>query len=67
MNKEVKKKLISTFQRNEKDTGSVELQIALLTQRIETLTNHFQTNKKDYRKNTSYIISNHNNKIKLLF
>ena len=48
MNKEFKKKLISAFQSNEKDTGSIELQVALLTHRIETLTTHFQSHKKDY-------------------
>ena len=48
MNKEIKKKLISAFQQNEKDTGSIELQIALLTNRITTLTLHFQSHKKDF-------------------
>jgi small subunit ribosomal protein S15 len=48
MNKEIKKKLIQDFKQSENDTGSVELQIALLTNRIETLTLHFKNHKKDF-------------------
>ena len=48
MNKEIKKKIVSAFQQSEKDSGSMQLQIALLTKRIETLTLHFQSHKKDY-------------------
>ncbi len=48
MNKELKKQLIQKFKQSEKDTGSVELQIALLTSRIESLTNHFKTHRKDF-------------------
>ena len=33
---------------NEKDTGSVQVQIALLTERINGLTDHFKTHKKDH-------------------
>lgn len=36
------------FQRNEKDTGSTEVQVALLTKKISYLTNHLSTNKKDF-------------------
>ncbi len=36
------------FQRHEKDTGSSEVQIALLTKRIEHLTEHLKANKKDH-------------------
>lgn len=48
MNKEVKKQLIQKFKQSEQDSGSIELQIALLTNRIETLTNHFKTHRKDF-------------------
>ena len=37
------------FQRNEKDTGSPEAQIALFTCRIQQLTDHLRTNKKDHQ------------------
>jgi small subunit ribosomal protein S15 len=42
-----KNKIISKFQKRKKDTGSSEVQIALLTQRINYLTDHFKNNKKD--------------------
>jgi len=45
--KEVAKK----FGKNEKDTGSTEVQVALLTQRIEGLKSHFEAHKKDYHSN----------------
>jgi small subunit ribosomal protein S15 len=46
--KEEKEKIIKEFGKNEKDTGSTEVQIALLTQRIRQLTEHFKENKKDH-------------------
>ena len=45
---ESKEKTISTFKLHEKDTGSADVQIALLTQRINHLTEHLQGNKKDH-------------------
>lgn len=45
--KEVKSDLISTFKVHESDTGSPEVQVALLTRRISDLTEHFKTHKKD--------------------
>ena len=42
-----KDKIISEFQKKNKDTGSSEVQIALLTKRINSLTEHFKKNKKD--------------------
>ncbi len=42
-----KQKLISKFQRDHKDTGSTEVQIAILTTRIKSLTEHFKSHKKD--------------------
>jgi len=45
--KEDKQRLIETYARHSGDTGSPEVQIALLTQRITALATHFQTHKKD--------------------
>jgi small subunit ribosomal protein S15 len=44
---EEKNRLISEFATKEGDTGSPEVQIAILTSRISTLTEHFKTHKKD--------------------
>jgi small subunit ribosomal protein S15 len=43
-----KKEIFNDYQRSVNDTGSPEVQIALLSADIEKLTNHFQTNKKDH-------------------
>lgn len=43
-----KQEIISKFARNGNDTGSSEVQIALLTERIISLTKHLQSNKKDH-------------------
>jgi small subunit ribosomal protein S15 len=43
-----KKALITAHQRSSRDTGSVEVQVALLTERINRLTGHFQTHSKDH-------------------
>ena len=40
--------VISDYQTHESDTGSPEVQVALLTARINMLTGHFQTHKKDH-------------------
>ena len=45
---EQKAKIVSEFGRGENDTGSAEVQIALLTYRIADLQPHFQANKKDH-------------------
>ena len=47
MNKEVKTKVISDYHRHETDTGSPEVQVAILTNRILHLTDHLRINKKD--------------------
>ncbi|MBP3431441.1 MAG: 30S ribosomal protein S15 [Clostridia bacterium] len=47
MEKQVKQDIISKFKQSENDTGSVQVQIALLTERINHLTEHLKTNKKD--------------------
>ena len=46
--KEKKKKVIDEFRREKRDTGSVELQVALLTERINELAEHFKTHIKDH-------------------
>ncbi len=43
-----KTELVATYRRHEKDTGSPEVQVALLTERIGYLTEHFKTHKKDH-------------------
>ena len=43
-----KSQVIKQFARNDKDTGSPEVQIAIFTARINQLTEHLKTNKKDY-------------------
>ena len=47
MTKERKQEIINTYRRDEKDTGSPEVQIALLTERIAELTEHLKVHKKD--------------------
>ena len=47
MTKERKQEIITTYRRDEKDTGSPEVQIALLTERINNLTAHLKTHQKD--------------------
>ena len=46
MTKERKQEIIETYRRDEKDTGSPEVQIALLTERITELTEHLKVHKK---------------------
>ena len=48
MTKERKQALISDFKRKAEDSGSPEIQIALLTTRISELTGHLKTHTKDY-------------------
>ena len=48
MTKEEKQLIIDTYKTHEGDTGSPEVQIAILTHRINTLTEHLKTNKKDH-------------------
>jgi small subunit ribosomal protein S15 len=45
---ERKREIIEKFRRHESDTGSPEVQIALLTERINHLTEHFSIHKKDH-------------------
>ena len=43
-----KARIVSQYQRANADTGSPEVQVALLTERINMLTEHFKTHKKDH-------------------
>ena len=47
MDKEKKKEIIAGFRRKENDTGSVEVQVALLTERINRLTEHLKAYPQD--------------------
>jgi small subunit ribosomal protein S15 len=47
LTKEATLKILKDFQRGEQDTGSPEVQIALLTARIKSLSTHFETHKQD--------------------
>jgi len=48
INAETKSKVVSEFKRSESDTGSPEVQVALLTARIQHLTEHFKSHKHDH-------------------
>ncbi|MFW5717983.1 MAG: 30S ribosomal protein S15 [Spirochaetota bacterium] len=48
LTKERKSEIVGQFGTNPKDTGRTEVQIALLTQRITDLTEHFKTHKNDH-------------------
>jgi len=47
LKKEIKSKVIKKYQRDPEDTGSVEVQIALITERIMSLSDHLKSHKKD--------------------
>ena len=49
ISKEKKAELIKTYGRKEGDTGSPEVQIAILTERINELTEHLKSNQKDHQ------------------
>jgi len=48
LTKEQKKKIVKKHGKDNSDTGTTEVQIALLTQRIDDLTEHLKTHKKDH-------------------
>jgi len=48
LDKEKKKDVINNYQLSEGDTGSTEVQVALLTERIKQLTNHMMANRHDF-------------------
>ncbi len=53
--KEEKNKIVKEFQNSDTDTGSPEVQIALLTENINKLQSHFKTHKKDHHSRTGLI------------
>ncbi len=56
MEAKAKTKTIQTHRRHDKDTGSADVQIALLTDRVNHLTEHLQTNKKDHSSRRGLLI-----------
>ena len=48
LNKEKKAELVKKFGKNDNDTGSIEVQIAILTEEINSLTEHFKEHKHDH-------------------
>ena len=48
MDPKAKKEIIDRFKLHDKDTGSPEVQVAILSNRITYLTDHFKTHKKDH-------------------
>lgn len=66
--KETKVKIVSDYRTHEKDTGSPEVQIAILTSRINELTEHLKTHKKDHssRRGLLKMVGRRNNLLKYL-
>ena len=54
-----KTELIHEYQRTEADTGSPEVQIAVLTERISNLTEHLQTHQKDHASRRGLLMQVH--------
>jgi small subunit ribosomal protein S15 len=48
LDQDIKQTIIAKYQRNENDTGSSEVQIAILTEQISVLTKHLKSNHKDH-------------------
>ena len=53
--KDIKTSIIKEYSRNKTDTGAREVQIAILTERIVNLTEHFKTHKKDNHSRTGLL------------
>lgn len=53
--KQRKDAVVEKFRRHEKDSGSTEVQVALLTERINELTEHLKTHKHDHHSRTGLI------------
>lgn len=56
LSKETVAEIVKTYGKDEKDTGSTEVQIALLTQRINDLTAHLKVHKKDHHSHRGLMI-----------
>ena len=63
-----KTQIVSDYRTHEKDTGSPEVQIAILTKRIDELTEHLRTHKKDHssRRGLLKMVSKRNHLLKYL-
>ena len=48
MNLKNKQEIVKTYGKNEKDTGSTAVQVAMMSQKISELTEHMKANKKDF-------------------
>ena len=62
-----KQEIISKFQLNDKDTGSAEVQIAVLTERINNLIQHFKNHKHDNHSKRGLVALVNNRKKLLLY
>ena len=56
LTKEVKQKIIKEFAKNENDTGSAEVQIAILTKEIDELTEHLKVHIHDYHSRRGLLV-----------
>jgi len=56
MDSSVKAAIKQEYQQHEKDTGSVEVQVALLSKRISDLTTHFQSHKGDHNSRRGLLV-----------
>jgi small subunit ribosomal protein S15 len=65
LTKEEKAKIVKEFGKDEKDTGSIEVQIAILTKEINNLTEHFKTHIHDFHSNRGLLIKVGQRKSKL--
>ena len=65
MNVNEKKEIVKDFGKNTTDTGSTEVQVALLTKKINELSEHFKTHKKDHHSRRG-LLGMINNRRKLL-
>ena len=65
MNVSEKKEIVKGFGKNDKDTGSTEVQVALLTNKINELSEHFKIHKKDHHSRRG-LLGMINNRRKLL-
>lgn len=65
---EKKRQIVQEYKNHEKDTGSPEVQIAILTSRINELTEHLKTHKKDHssRRGLLKMVSKRNGLLKYL-
>ncbi len=56
LSKQEKQAIIQEYQRFEGDTGSVEVQVAILTEQINRLTEHLKVHKKDFHSNRGLLM-----------